>query len=195
EQITYGEIPQDVADANIAFIIKAVNAHDSLVAEEPEQVITHKSTGRRTRISDEEFYEAVMQVDAEVAKQLPGFFQRCEEIGLAITPTGNSMILNFFDEQGDKVNLGTISKEATLDTNYVCEQTERAGDIKIGEQYLDAVASLVPGSAGVKQGRPWTWRVRKDGRAVPIAMLLAKTENWLSALEKAVTEVRALGAQ
>lgn len=165
-----------------------------LVAAVPEAAIAAASEApRRIKITDELFFEAIAKVDPALPALLRPFFDACMARGLAISPGDSSMILHWPDEDLGKVNFGTIRADGTLNANVVCAATERAGDIGIGERYLEGLARLIDGGTVVRPGKPWNWRVAlRDGRLPPVRLLLARETEWLACLDSALAALQQL---
>ena len=134
--------------------------------------------------------EGVLRTDRTNRQALParlrGFFERCWDDGLEVTLAHASYILHWRRNNGRKVNFGTLFPNGDLNTNYIAGSAEEIGDLEIGENYLEAVAGLVPGATVKKDGKPWTWRVVVGGRKPKIADVLERSDEWLSAIEPAI---------
>ncbi len=168
--------------------------NDALSVDQPEgQVVTHKRLGRRKNLTDQEFFEAIKEIDPTAATLLPEFFDECDEAGLIISRTGASMIIHWVDDEGKKVNFGTLSNDGTFNTNYICNSAEELGDISIGEDYLKGVADLIGGTPR-KQGKPWTWRVDKNGELPPVGDLLKVRAGLLALITKTIDRFMAAKA-
>ncbi len=158
------------------------------IEEPPSQIITHRQAGRRSTITETEFYEDLEQTNSKIAKLLPAFFKECEDLGLTITKR-KSMILHWEDSNGIRHNFGTIFPNGTIRTNYFCQSAKDAGNIAIGEQYLDGIAKLI-GSATIRQkGNPWTWTVKQSDKDPSVLNLLKQSDKWLALIEKAMQEL------
>jgi hypothetical protein len=169
--------------------------HEAVSVEQPDdQVITHKSLGRRKTVTEQEFFDALKEVDPKTASALPRFFEECEEAGLVITRTGVSMIIHWFDDDGKKVNFGTIARDGAFNTNYICESAEKVGDLSIGEDYLKGVAEIVEDGKILKDGNPWTWRVIKNRVLPPVIDLLQAEDQWLELITKTIERFRSAKA-
>ena len=170
--------------------------HGVVSIEAPDdQLVTYKSLGRKKIVTEQEFLEALEEADAKAASALPKFFEECEEAGLVITRTSVSMIIHWFDDEGTKFNFGTISQDGGLNTNYICESAEKAGDISIGEDYLKGVAELVEKGAIRKDGKSWTWRVVRNERPPPVSDLLEAKDRWLALITKTIERFRSAKAE
>ena len=148
---------------------------------------------RRTPITEREFYEQIERTDAALPARLRGFFERCMRDGLLeVTLSRASYILHWRQDDGRKVNFGTLFPNGDLHTNYVVESARERGNWRIGEDYLEDVAKLVPGATVRKDGNYWTWCVVVGGRKPRIADVLERSDEWLSAIERAVVALKEL---
>ena len=164
-----------------------------VVVKEPPSVASAgqesaDDAGARKRLTADEFYRRIEQIDAVLPSRLRDFFRRYEDQGdeFRVTPSSASYILNWYRTDGTKVNFGTLFSDGDLNTNYVVWNAEESGDPQVGVDYLEAVARLVPGATVKKDGNYWTWRVVVDGRKPKIADVLKQSDQWLRAIERAV---------
>ena len=105
------------------------------------------------------------------------------------------MIMHWFDDDGKKVNFGTISQGGALRTNYICEAAENVGNLSIGEDYLKGVADIVGNAEIRKEGKPWTWRVIKNGDHPPVNDLLEAKDQWLELIARTIEKFRSAKAE
>lgn len=155
-----------------------------VIVEAPQNtVVTYKQLGRRVKPTDEEFYEALSAVDKESARLLPNFFDRCQEIGLEAGRGTSSRMLHWYSDDFGKINFGSIFKDGTVNTNYICSSAEAAGDLSIGERYLQQLADLLDGYEVKKDGKSWNWRVCKGKSYPSIRECLAVQEKWMALIE------------
>ena len=168
-------------------------ADSKVVVDHPPKIgpPSRDGGGRRKPITVGEFYEQIGRIDAALPKRLRGFFDRCQRDGLGrdrleVTLARASYILHWRQDDGRKVNFGTLFPNGDLHTNYIAESARERGDLQIGVDYLEAVAKLVPGATVRKDGRPWTWCVVVGGRKPRIADVLNRSDEWLSAIERAI---------
>ena len=148
--------------------------------------------GRRPPITEEGFYQEIERIDAALPARLRGFFERCERDGLEVTLARASYILHWRQDDGRKVNFGTLFPYGDLQTNYVVESANERGDPQIGVDYLEAVARLVPGATVKKDGNYWTWRVVVGSRKPRIADVLDRSDEWLSAIGRTIVALSQL---
>ena len=148
--------------------------------------------GRRTPITEREFYEQVERIDTALPARLRGFFERCWDDGLEVTLSRASYILHWRRNDDRKVNFGTLFPNGDVNTNYIVDSAKEIGDPQIGVDYLEAVARLVPGATVKKDGKYWTWRVVVGGKKPKIADVLERSDEWLSAIERAIVALNRL---
>ena len=163
-------------------------ADAGVVVEDPPSTgtPTPDGGGRRTPITEREFYEEIERIDAALPTRLRGFFERCWDDGLEVTLSHASYILHWRRNDGRKVNFGTLFPNGDLNTNYIVESANEIGNPQIGEDYLEAVAGLVPGATVKKDGKYWTWRVVVGGKRPRIADVLKRFDEWLTAIGRAI---------
>ena len=129
---------------------------------------------------------AIERIDAALPARLRGFFERCRRDELEVTLSHASYILHWRRNDGRKVNFGTLFPNGDLNTNYIVDSANEIGNPQIGEDYLEAVAGLVPGATVKKDGKYWTWRVVVGGRKPKIADVLKRSDEWLTATGRAI---------
>ena len=145
-----------------------------------------------TRITEAGFYREIERVDAGLPARLREFFGRYSALGeavgerLEVTLSRRSYILHWHRSDGQKVNFGTFFPDGDLNTNYVVWNAEQSGDPQVGVDYLEALAKLVPSAVVRKDGKYWAWRVVAHGRRPKISDLLDRSDEWLSAIQRAV---------
>ena len=163
-------------------------ADAGMVAEDPPTPgpSSPDGGGRRKPITEGEFYEQIGQIDAELPSRLRGFFERCRRDELEVTLSRASYILHWRQDDRRKVNFGTLFPNGDLHTNYIVGSAKEIGDPQIGVDYLEAVAKLVPGATVKKEGDYWRWCVVVGGRRPRIADVLERSDEWLTAIGRAI---------
>ena len=142
--------------------------------------------GRRRPITEREFYEQIGRIDPALPERLRSFFERCVRDGLEVTLSRASYILHWRSNDGRKVNFGTLFPNGYLHTNYIVDNAKELGDPKIGVDYLETLASLIPGATVKKDGNYWTWCVVVSGRKPKIVDALQRSDEWLAATARAI---------
>ena len=168
-------------------------ADANVVVEEPSTPATSKRT-RRRRITEDEFYREVRTLDPALPDRVREFLSGVEDLGLVVTVSRASLILHWHREDGGKVNFGTFFPDGTLNSNYICDSAESAGDVNVGVRYLEAVARLIPGAQVRKIGKSWTWRVLVHGGYPRFAVPLNRPDKWLAAIEETMAAFNRLAA-
>ena len=159
-------------------------ADASVVVEDPPA--TPGGKGRKGKITKEEFFEQIKQVDPALPDRICTFFQRCKDHGLEVTLGGASFILHWYRQNGRKVNFGTLLPTGELDTNFVVWNAEECGNPQVGVDYLEAVAKLIPDATVKKEGNYWTWRVIVHGKKPTIASVIERSGEWLNAIDRSI---------
>ena len=169
-------------------------ADAGVVVEDPPSPVPPSADdrGRRAPITEREFYERIEGIDAALPARLRGFFERCWDDGLEVTLSRASYILHWRQDDGRKVNFGTLFPNGDLRTNYIVASARERGDRQIGVDYLEAVARLVPGATVKKDGNDWTWCVVVGDRKPKIADVLERSDEWLSAIARAIVALNRL---
>lgn len=146
--------------------------------------IGNKAKG--STLTRDEIFEKLSVVDPELSDVLRGFLKECEERGLIVSEPGRSLAIQWPNDQIGNVNFGTVFPDGRLNTNYLAERAEKAGDLSIAECYLTGLANLVHGKI-VKQGNTWTWRVvTLNGKLPAVASVLSCKDEWLTLIEKTI---------
>ncbi len=147
--------------------------------------------GRGGPMTRKEFYDQLSAIDADLPRKVQAFFKRytaLDEEACKDELARASCILRWYRKSGGKVNFGALFPDGTLNTNYIVWNAEEIGNPQIGIDYSEAVAGLIPGAAVRKKGNYWTWNVRVNNKLPEISEVLAKSDAWLRAIEKAILD-------
>jgi hypothetical protein len=126
---------------------------------------------------EEQIRATIQQADPGLLPLLDKFFGDVVALGVKATVL-QSFTLHWPFEGLGNINFGSIFRDGTIATQYICDSARRAGDIAIGERYLEGVSALIPGSEVRRKGEPWTWKV-VVGRNLPkVRLLLEKETQW-----------------
>jgi len=156
-----------------------------VVVEEPkDQVVTHKTAGRKSSLSEKQFYEILAEVDPTVGQDLSSFMERLGE--LDVTPSFGSISLNlrWFPDGQLKMNFGSIQTNGTVQTNVSLWTLQQIGREDIAHRYQTNLAAILPGA----QVSP-SWTVLKEGKAVPLRDLLDVQEQWMEVIKETQREL------
>lgn len=147
----------------------------------PAQPTAGSAAGKRTNISEQEFYEQLSaNATPLVAADLRKFMARLSEIGIVPAYASSSLNLRWFPESNRKMNFGCIRKNGTVDTDVANWVPNTIGRLDIGEKYQQEVAAMVGGKIlSAKNGAGYSQRVgRADGTALTLADLLNHEDHW-----------------
>ena len=137
--------------------------------------------GKRTTISEEQFYEALTaSTNPTVANELRQFTDKLSEIGVVPAFGSSSLNLRWLPESTQKMNFGSIRKTGTVDTDPANWVPGQIGRPDVGEKYQEALAAIVGGIVQkTKNGTGFFIRVvRADGAVVSLGELLKNKDQW-----------------
>lgn len=170
-------------------------ADSGLRVDMPEIEETKTSARKRkSKITEEDFFDQISDVDKDLPRRIKSFFAECEAIGLTITHSRASMILHWHYDDWGTFNFGTFFPSGQFQTNYIVSATYEGGDEKIGVSYLEGLAALIPGAWVKTDGDYWCWHV-VVGRSFPeIGAALQRADDWVTLIQKAMDDLRAFRA-
>jgi hypothetical protein len=129
------------------------------------------------RLSERDIRASLAGGDSGLLPLLDNFLTLVAPMGLLVS-VQRSITLHWELGGVGKINFGSIFPGGKIATNYICESARRAGDISIGELYLERLAALVPGASVRKAGEPWTWKAVVGRDLPPVRPLLEKAAEW-----------------
>ncbi|MGQ9684192.1 MAG: hypothetical protein ACUVX9_16805 [Anaerolineae bacterium] len=138
---------------------------------------TATSEHRRTKISEQEFYEKV-EIDGPTRERLRNLLGRMQEIGVYVEPGHNSLKLKLA-LTGD--NIGVFTVKGEFYNCGIAATTADRGRPDIGEAYLTELAALFP-QGRVERGPSrfwWTVKGSPGNRYLRTLELLAVEDRWL----------------
>lgn len=145
------------------------------------------AAARRPRLSEEELLELIEAAVPGCRPELERFLDGVRNLGLTVVAR-RSLTLHWHHPEIGNANFGSIYADGTLETSYLCETAEKAGNLSIGTGYLEGLAALIPGArADLDPDRAkWTWRVAVGRQAPSISSLVAQSDSWLVLIETAI---------
>jgi len=165
----------------------------NLVAEAPREPYTGKlQAARRIDLSDDLFYERLGSVDPALPAKVKAFLAACSERGLTIAQGANTRLITWEHDTVGRIRFASITQTGTAMTDYIAQRTADAGDISIGEEYLEGVARLLPQGEVIKTGKPSAWYAAVNRKIPPVAPLLDRAGEWLALIERAIEQLEAL---
>lgn len=163
--------------------------HESMVSESLALETKSRSAGgTRIKITEEEFYKDLKIADPSAVELLPGFIEKCKDLGFYMKFGDSSLMLHWDNSSDYNFNFATFRKDGKIHTNYFLEKTDRIGHREIGEQYLERLASLIDGEV-IKSGNLWVWHVKKNNDLPTISETLKKEEEWLELIQETVERI------
>ncbi len=179
--------------------LKAGVSPDDVAITLPADDETGGGASRR-KITEEVLLETIARsVSPRVADQFRDFLREAEKIG--IEPKGRDSSLSLFWSEpntGRRFTFGSVyAEDACISTKFVRMNYRKIGlDQRIGQRYVEGVASLVPGASvreNIKDGKAWT-KVCVGVREITLADLLPRAAEWLALIQKTIEETEAAGA-
>lgn len=164
------------------------------------EVVYGEDGGKRRRLTEEAMFETIAEsLGTPVVEQFRGFLRECEKIGIEPEARGTSLSLFWYEPNtGRRFSFASIyAVGGVVDLRFVLHNYRKSGiDQKIGMEYVNAVATLVPGAKvreNFKEGKAWT-RVFVDQREITLADLMPKSADWLAALASVIERTEQGGA-
>jgi hypothetical protein len=140
------------------------------------------TTGTRTSITSERFFEELETHCPGTAEPLKAFVASLEEYGVTPEFGVDSIILRWQDET-KSWNLGVIRASGLIATDWMSSQVQARGFTEIGEQYLVALAALAPPAFVMRTPKRSGWYV-KNFRIDDVLKGEHAQEGWLHAIEQ-----------
>lgn len=166
---------------------------------EDERIIAHavneensesgSRTRRRTRISEQAFYEEIE--DNVVTRDLRALIGEAEEIGLELEPGQNSLKLKYRIEDNE-FNFMVFNIYNEIRNYGIASSASIIGHPEIGDEYLNRLASIFEGAYVRTNAGRFHWTVRsRDGGYITIPQLLAHKDQWLSIVGDTINQIDA----
>jgi len=159
--------------------------------ENPEDnVITHKVSGRKTNISEEQFFEQLSVINIKMSKQLRGFINELEQIDIIPVYGITSLNLHWLPDGNMKMNFASIYTNGNVDTGFANYVPEKIGKISIGHDYQVSVAQIISGAKVKEHEKPNAWVVLKDNKRIQISDLLIEKDRWIKIIKNTQDVIR-----
>ncbi len=166
-------------------VIRAEGVQVKIDSPENKQV-SHKSSGRRTNISEEQFYEELSVVNPKVAQELKSFVDDLARLDITPVFGASSLNLRWFPEENLKMNFGSIFKTGKVDTGVSNWIPEKIGKVSLGHNYQRKLAGIVTGGHVREHEKPSCWEVHRQDQRIQISDLLSVRNEW----EKIISETQ-----
>ena len=171
-----------------------VDQQGTVLVEQPAQENKARGApaGKRTTISEEQFYEELATAtNRQVATELNEFTDRLSKIDVNPSFGSSSLNLRWFPESTQKMNFGSIRKNGTVDTDPANWVPTKIGRPEIGERYQDALKEILGGKVlKAKNGTGFTIRVvRPDNIFFTLGDFLTVKDQWFDLIVRTQDEL------
>lgn len=161
-----------------------------ITIETPEYKETsHKTSGRRTNISEEQYFEALSFTNSSVVNEIKLFLDALSPLDIFPVYGSSSLNLRWLPEENLKMNFGSIYNTGVVYTSPANWMPAKIGKIQIGHGYQKNLASIIPNANVREHENLGHWEVHKDNKAINITELLAVKNEWLKIIEKTQSEI------
>ena len=147
---------------------------------------TLKSVGieasARRQLSSDEFIAALAKEVKSI--DLSAFLQKVRNAGFRVV-IKQSMFFKSTIPGFQEVSFATVLANGTVNTNYISDWAEKAGDAAVATSYLNGVAALIEHGTVRRENAPWTWRVEVWGVLPKLSSLLEHGDAWIELMKKA----------
>jgi len=141
----------------------------NIKVETPEDnIITHKESGRKTNISEEQFFEQLTAINTELAIQLKDFIIELKQIDIFPVFGRSSLNLHWLPDGNMKMNFASIYAKGYVDTGFANYLPEKIGKVSIGHKYQQSFANLIPGAKVKEHEKQNSWSVKKDNKQIQL---------------------------
>jgi len=171
-------------------VIRAEGVQISIGQPERKEV-THNVSGRRTSISEEQFYEQLSEYNQKAAEELKSFIDDLTNLNVTPAYGSSSLNLRWFPAEDLKMNFGSIYKTGTVDTGPSNWIPDRMGKISIGHNYQKRLSAIIPGAYVQEHEKPSCWEVHKDNRRIQLNDLLEEKDRWKHIIAETQNEILA----
>ncbi len=167
-------------------VIRAEGAEVKIEAPRNNESVSHKSTGRSTSISEEQFFENIAEIDKDSSEKLKEFVTSQSLSDLNIIPGygGSSLNLRWSPDGNLNINFSCIKKSGAVDTSLANWNLNKLGIVHLAHEYQRKLASIMPGSYVREHENPEHWEVHKNNKRIQISDLLPVEENWVNIIKE-----------
>lgn len=145
---------------------------------QPNKVVSHKTTGRRSNISEEQYFEELSLLGDQVSQELRTFLDELSSLDIFPVFGSSSLNLRWLPDENLKMNFGCIYKTGVVVTGPSNWIPEKIGNILIGHRYQQKIASIIPGANVREHENQSCWEVHKNGKRIRITDLLPVKTEW-----------------
>lgn len=124
-----------------------VESESIKVSQPVDLKITHKQTGKRTNISEEQFYENLEKSVPGISKELKGFIDELSDLDIFPTPGEKSLNIHWNPEGRYTINFASIKINGNVNTeptNWALKDTIHK--LELAFDYFSDLCEIVPDS-------------------------------------------------
>lgn len=159
-------------------VVRAEGTQVKIEAPRNSRQVTHKSSGRATSISEEQFYEKITEVDNKTAEELKQFVDSLSSMDINPDYGVSSLNLRWSPDGNLKINFASIVKSGIVDTSVANWNLQKVGKLSLGHEYQRILASIIPGGYVREHENPGHWEVHKNKRRIQVSDLMQVKEQW-----------------
>jgi len=156
---------------------------------QPDKVISHKAAGRRSNISEEQYFDELYSVGDNVSHELRTFIDELSALEIFPVFGSSSLNLRWLPDENLKMNFGSIFKTGVVDTGPSNWIPEKIGNISIGHKYQQKVAAIIPGANVREHQNQSCWEVHKNGKRIFLTDLLQVKNEWKKIIGEIQSEI------
>jgi len=159
-----------------------------LVAEAPSiQQTQAKTSGWRTTITKQYFYESLAKLDPMLPPQVQQFFDQVTALGLLVDATPAHLMI----KSADRVfNFGGFTPDGFMRNYGIAAKTKELGLGNVGELYLEQLVTLFSDAEVNRSRNRFDWSVQKrDGSLVTIAECLDVQAAWMALIKGTLSKI------
>lgn len=158
---------------------------DTITESTENKKVSHKSSGRRTNISEEQFYDEITDSSSkQLAEELKAFVDRLSVIDIVPGYGASSLNLRWSPDGNLKFNFCSISKTMTIDTSVFNWTLDSLGKISIGHEYQQKLASIIPNAYVREHENRAHYEVRKYNKRIEISDLLTQKDRFVDIIKE-----------
>ena len=154
--------------------------------------ISYKKSGKRTTISEEQFYEELSKYDKNAVEQLKKFIEELVDLDIYPVFGSSSLNLRWLPEEHLKMNFGSIHKTGVVDTGPCNWVPGKIGAINIAHNYQEQLANIISGANVRKHEKPSCWEVHKNNKKIKLLDFLSKTSQLKELISKTQKEIQSV---
>lgn len=145
-----------------------------------------KPSPKRSTITEQVFYEELGKIDPDLPGRVRSFFERVRAVGLRVELQRGAAIRS----PDGYYHFGAFYPDGTAMNWSITNRTNSQGIPEVGEEYLDRLAALFPGSIVMKGKDRNCWTVKRDqSTRLTIADFLGVQDSWLDLIDETLAKI------